>query len=157
MHRWRLPDSKFVEGTHQTLRLSARANVNRRLSFRNNQTTVSEIEVSGKRGFPPYRCKVGTETRVKEFYEKSRSTQSRHMYETFRHRLKAAWGCMMLPRKTRPTLSEDTMQRVTAAWAWLHALFDMRGRGLSLVAARMSELVPPCVVLRGTQQHSMNQ
>ena len=146
---WTLPDNKIVEDIHQPLRLNARANVNRRLSFRNIQSTIMESGVLEKRNIP-HHCKVNKQCWVRNFFQTSFPTKTRRRHESFRHKLKAPWSRMMLPQKTWHTLSEDTLQRAGAAWAWLHAVVDMRGRGISpsLADARMSKLVPPCVVLR---------
>ena len=58
----------------------------------------------------------------------------------------------MRPRKTWHTLNEETLQRATAAWVWLHAYVEGRGTSLppeTLIGdALMSKWVPPCVILR---------
>ena len=151
---WALPDNKIVEDIHQPLRLNARANVNRRLSFTNIQSSIIESEVLEKRGIA-HNCKVNKVTWCKNFHEKSRPTKTRPRHESFRHKLAKPWSRMMLPRKTWHTLSEETIQGAGAAWAWLQAVVDMPpGRRPGLADAKMSKLVPPCVVLR---RHSSAQ
>ena len=58
----------------------------------------------------------------------------------------------MKPRKTWHTINEETLQRATAAWVWLHAYMEGRGASLPLETrigdALMSKWVPPCVILR---------
>ena len=58
----------------------------------------------------------------------------------------------MLPRKTWHTVSEDTLQRASAGWVWLHTFMDGRGQGLPIDTrigdAMMSKWAPPCVILR---------
>ena len=58
----------------------------------------------------------------------------------------------MKPRKTWHTLNEETLQRATAAWVWLHAYIEGRGASLPLETrigdSLMSKWVPPCVILR---------
>ena len=138
-----------MEDVHQPLRLNSKGNVNRRMSFRNIQSTVMESGVLDKRGIR-HPCKVNKATFVKKFYNKWKPTSTRRRHESFRHKLSKPWSRMMLPRKTWHTLSEETMQRAAAAWMWLHAFTEMRSHGLhpDLSSARMAKLVPPCVVLR---------
>ena len=58
----------------------------------------------------------------------------------------------MHPRKPWHTVSEDTLQRASAGWVWLHTFMDGRGESLPIDTrigdALMSKLVPPCVILR---------
>ena len=108
---WTLPDNKIVEDIHQPLRLNARANSSRRLSFPNMQHTIMESGVLEKRGIPNP-CKVN---RVVWGQKLSRNKHRGHM-----HKLAAPWSRMMKPYKTWHTLSEETLQRASAALMWLH-------------------------------------
>ena len=145
---WTLPDNKIVEDIHQPLRLNARGNVNRKLSYRNIQSTIEESRVLETRDIPNP-CRITKDIWVKQFF-RTKVAASTKSHEAERHKLPAPWSRMMKPNKTWHTLNEDTLQRAAAAWVWLHAYADMRGQGLhvSVDAAIMSKLVPPCVVLR---------
>ncbi len=149
-HIWCLPDNKIVEDIHQPLRLNARANVNRKLSFRNIQDTILGSGVLEKRGIC-HSCELSKSVWVRKYkVTKVKTTSDTH--RSHKHKLPPAWSRLMKPGKTWHTLNEETLQRASAAWVWMRAYMDGRGRSLPEATrigdGRMSKLAPPCAILR---------
>ena len=144
-----LADNKIVEDIHQPLRLNARANINRKLSFRNIQKIILASEVLEKRGIA-HPSRVDKRAWVANF-KRTRVRATSNTHHSYRHKLPKAWSRMMKPGKNWHTISEETLQRAAAAWVWLHTYMDGRGRSLpdtTLIGdAMMSKWVPKCVIL----------
>ena len=149
-HIWSVTDNNIVEDIHQPLRLNACANVNKRMSPRTIQDIILRSEVLDKRGIPNA-WQVDKRSWFQEYSETQvKATANKH--RAGKHKLHKRWSRLMKPRKTWHTLNEETLQRATAAWVWLHAYMEGRGASLPLETrigdALMSKWVPPCVILR---------
>ena len=122
----------------------------RKLSSRSTQDTILESDVLERRGVP-HPCLLDKSTWVSKFKQtKYRRTEQKH--RSSRHKLPAEWSRMMKPRKDWPTLSEDTLQRATAAWVWMNTYIEERGRSLPedtrIGDAVLSKLASPCQILK---------
>ena len=150
-YHWTLPDNKIVEDIHQPLRLNARANVNRKLSSRNTQDTILESRVLEQRSVP-HPCRVDKSTWVSKFRKiSSRYRRTKHNHKSSGHKLPAEWSRIMKPRKDWSTLTEETLQRATAAWVWMNTYIEEHGRSLPqntrIGDAVLSKLASPCQIL----------
>ena len=75
-HLWTLPNNKIVEDIHQPLRLNARGNSNRRLSFRNIHDAVLGSGVLEKRDIR-HICAVDKTTWARRFKSTKKKIQHR--------------------------------------------------------------------------------
>ena len=127
-HLWTLPDNKIVEDIHQPLRLNARGNSNRRLSFQNIHDTVLGSGVLEKRDIR-HICAVDKTTWVRRF-KSTKKKNTAWAHRSCSHKLPPSWSHTMKPRKDWHTLNEETLQRAAAAWVWLHTYIEGRGSSL---------------------------
>ena len=65
-HLWTLADNKIVEDIHQPLRLDARANMNKRMSFSSIQNIINRSNVLKQRGIP-HHCQLDKRAWVSNF------------------------------------------------------------------------------------------
>ena len=144
---WTMCDNKCVEDVHHKLRIGAKQAANRRMSKTRIQDTIVSSEVFEGRGVR-HKARVNRSTFVRCFRSiKARSFGSKH--NASRHKLPKPWSKIMSPVKTWPSLTEDAINKSTAAWVWLHNYMQMRTQNpdLQISSALWTKFVLPYFVL----------
>ncbi len=148
---WTMPDNKCVENIHNPLRLDSRANSNRRLSSNHVQDVIVNSDVLETRGIR-HTPRPNKATFTADFRSTPPRSSLAAKHKSSKHKLPKEWSQVLHPRKTWPTLSEATNQRMAAAWSWLDKF--LLGRGVSLPNdtrigfALFSKLVLPGTIVR---------
>ena len=144
-----LPDSKIVEDVHNKLRCEAKTNKNKRLSPEHVQEVVRDSGVLESRNIPH------TTALTRElFLERCAQTSAQNTHNRFKscfHKLPKKWHDVMgeKNRKDWPSMTEETLERAAAAWAWLR-FYDseqLGSKSIMIGAAIMSKLALPHLIL----------
>lgn len=144
---WTIADNKSCEDVHNTLRLDANSNTTKKINKNRLQHLIINSEVFDKRSVP-HRPRVRKSEFIAQFKQKKFKALA-SKYRSSKHKLPLSWS-KVLCKKTWPTLSEDTTNRATAAWAWLHKFVSMRQAGfqVDVGSARFSKLAKELLVLQ---------
>ena len=148
-----LPDSKIVEDIHNKIRTDSRLNKNSKQTDEHIQDITVCSGVFETRRIE-HRAEVNKEAFLKDFPR----TQARKMKSITRsktHKLPAVWS-QILGRKTWQTLSEETLEKASAAWNWMQ-YYSAAQLGKDLVSLSdgvFSKLCPAFVVLNHTVSRS---
>ncbi len=128
-----LPDMKLVEDLHQAIRTDALENPTRRQSPGQIQSVVINSRVLDSREIQ--HSPMLTEEVVCQKWKVTPDGLKKDTYLASKHKLPEDLSKMM-GSKSWPTLSEDTISRSGAAWAWLkHYLgSDLKAIGVKLQA-----------------------
>ena len=148
-----LPDSKIVEDIHNKIRTDSRLNKN------SKQTDEHIQDITACSGvFETRRIEHPAEVNKEAFLKDFPRTQARKMKSITRsrhHKLPAVWS-QILGRKTWQTLSEETLEKASAAWNWMQ-YYSAAQLGKDLVSLSdgvFSKLCPAFVVLNHTVSRS---
>ena len=117
-------DSKIVEDIHQRLRNAANTKANEKLNGSAIQTILQGSEVLESRGIP-HPCALSKEDFLTLWSSTRDDFKPRVDFNASRHRLPKEHS-RILGGKTWPTVSEETLTRSAAGWAWLRRYLDTR-------------------------------
>ena len=145
-----LPDNKSVEDVHQPLRLDSRANSNRKMAHNHIQDVVVHSDVLEKRGVP-HRTRVTKSVFCRNF-KRITSKKMHRRHRSSRHQLPKHWSKVMVPshRKDWASITEESLERASAGWAWLLHYCAERGRELPLhttIGQCFTRFLPACHIV----------
>ena len=121
-HLWTLADNKIVEDIHQPLRLDARANMNKRMSFSSIQNIINRSNVLKQRGIPRH-CQLDKRAWVSNF-QGTKVDRRVKKHKAHKHKLKQKWSRLLKPRKTWNTINEGN---AAASSCWLGLAEQLHG------------------------------
>lgn len=124
-----LPDSKIVEDLHSVIRVQRNSQKNKKQTCHQIQELVTQSKVLEERGVR-HAAKIDRETFMKQF-KRTPDRRRKRRYFARTHRLPERWSNIM-GKKNWGSLSEEVLQRGTAAFAFVRAYKSqkMRDRGV---------------------------
>ena len=142
-----LPDSKIVEDIHNKIRNDSLLNKTRKQTYSTIQTVIENSKVFESRSIR-HPARVKREYFEREFWNVRRKRQ-KLCFRSCVHKLPSKYT-EIVGDKTWNTLSEETLERASAAWSWLNHYNDaaLASWQVPLRAGKFSSLAPPLKILR---------
>ena len=144
-----LPDPKIVEDLRNAIRKDARGNANFRQTNEYIEDVARTANVFQARDIN-YPATLSEDTFVDD-YKTASCKSTKQIFKSRSHRLPDVWYVIM-GKKTWMTLSQVTLERAAAAWAWLQFFCaraeQFAAEGVSLSDGVFSKLQSPLQVLR---------